>query len=122
MNEENPLTFSISLVTLSVCYNGVLSVSSSTMAPKTIRIVIKEMLENGERYFLAESPDVSGFLAEADTLEEMVETASEVMDDLIDLNNKTADKYRLDWTVLKDYTYQFLYQPAKMKVRHLEYA
>jgi predicted RNase H-like HicB family nuclease len=93
------------------------------MATKTIRIIIKEMIENGERYFLAESPDVSGFLAEADSLEEMVEIAPEVMDELIDLNNTTKDKNHLKQrTILKDFSYQFLYLPAKTKVRHLAYA
>jgi predicted RNase H-like HicB family nuclease len=83
------------------------------MDSKTIRIVIKEMIENGERYFLAESPDVAGFLAEADTLEEMIEVAPEVMDDLIDLNNRTKSETKLKkWDIIKHFDYQFLYQPA----------
>ncbi|MDR3169051.1 MAG: DUF1902 domain-containing protein [Candidatus Peribacteria bacterium] len=90
------------------------------MAAKTIRIVIKEMVEYGETYYLAESPDVPGFLAEADTLPEMFEIAPEVMEDLIDLNNKTMKKYNLDRTFLSDFAYKFIYQPAK--VRHLSYA
>jgi predicted RNase H-like HicB family nuclease len=90
------------------------------MAEKIIRIVIKEMVENGETYYLAESPDVKGFLAEADTLPEMFEVAPEVMDDLIDLNNKTMKEYNLDRTFLSDVAYKFIYQP--IKIRHLSYA
>jgi predicted RNase H-like HicB family nuclease len=64
------------------------------MATKTIRISIKEMLENGEKYFLAESPDVPGFLAEAKTLEEMIEIAPLVMQDLLEIRNERLAKER----------------------------
>jgi predicted RNase H-like HicB family nuclease len=62
------------------------------MATKTIRIVIKEMEQDGERYYFAESPDIPNFLAETDTLEEMLEVAPLVMQDLLEVMNERLAK------------------------------
>jgi predicted RNase H-like HicB family nuclease len=64
------------------------------MDSKIIRIIIQEMNENGERYYLAESPDVPGFLAEADTIPEMLEIAPLVMQDLLEIRNERLSKQR----------------------------
>ncbi|MDR2189647.1 MAG: DUF1902 domain-containing protein [Candidatus Peribacteria bacterium] len=91
------------------------------MATKTIRIVIKEMLENGEKYFLAESPDVQGFLAEADTLEEMIDIAPQVMEDLLEVNQEMSAKDpSLNLVFWNDIKYKIIYKP--IKITHLQYA
>jgi predicted RNase H-like HicB family nuclease len=53
------------------------------MAPKVIRIVIKELEQDGEIYYLGRSPDLFGLTVETDTLEEMIEIAPEVAEDLL---------------------------------------
>jgi predicted RNase H-like HicB family nuclease len=62
------------------------------MAERTITILIKEMVENNEKYYLAESPDVPNFFAEADTLEEIVNIAPEVMEMILKLDRKKESR------------------------------
>jgi predicted RNase H-like HicB family nuclease len=57
------------------------------MVNKVIRISIEEVIEDGEKYYLAKSPDVKGFLAQTDTLEEMFTVAPEVMEMLLKVKN-----------------------------------
>jgi len=54
------------------------------MAQKTIRILIEELEQNGEKYYFGSSPDVSGFLLETDTLEEAIKIAPEIMKNLLE--------------------------------------
>jgi hypothetical protein len=44
------------------------------MVPKLIRITIEEVVEDGEKYYLARSPGMRGFLAQMDTLKEIYTT------------------------------------------------
>jgi predicted RNase H-like HicB family nuclease len=62
------------------------------MALKVIRITIEEVMEDGEKYYLAKSPDVKGFLAQTDTLEEMFTVAPEVMGMLLKVKNERLKK------------------------------
>jgi predicted RNase H-like HicB family nuclease len=50
------------------------------------------MKENNETYYLAESPDVENFFAEADSLEEILQIAPEVMEMILALDRKKAIK------------------------------
>ncbi|MDR3169591.1 MAG: hypothetical protein LBU27_07805 [Candidatus Peribacteria bacterium] len=67
------------------------------MAEKPVRIAIKEMSENGESYYLAESPDVDNFFAEADSLEEILKVAPEVMEMILELDRKKARNFLPLW-------------------------
>jgi len=69
-----------------------LSNDDTAMVPKLIRITIEEVVEEGEKYYLARSPDVKGFLAQTDTLEEMYTTAPEVMEMLLKVKNERMKK------------------------------
>ena len=62
------------------------------MVSKLIRITIEEVVEDGEKYYLARSPDVRGFLAQTDSLEEMYTTAPEVMEMLLKVKNSRLRK------------------------------
>ncbi|MDR0860936.1 MAG: DUF1902 domain-containing protein [Candidatus Peribacteria bacterium] len=92
------------------------------MATKTIRIVIKEMIEDGERYYyLAKSPDLYGLTVDADNLPEIIETVPQVAEDLMEANKELSSKkpnLQLDfWDIVN---YEYIYQP--MKTYHLQYA
>lgn len=54
------------------------------MSPQTIRIIIEEMEQDGEKYYFWSSPDVSGFILETETLAEAIEIAPEVMKNLLE--------------------------------------
>jgi len=89
---------------------------------KNVLILIKEMEENGERYYLATSPDLFGLVVETDNLPEMMDVAPQIANDLIDANNQSAIPHGSDdvferWTNVK---YSVLYKPQK--VYSLEYA
>jgi predicted RNase H-like HicB family nuclease len=71
------------------------------MALKTIRITIEEVIEDGEKYYLARSPDVRGFLAQTDTLEEMFTTAPEVMEMLLKVKNERLKKEQVKKQILR---------------------
>jgi predicted RNase H-like HicB family nuclease len=62
------------------------------MVSNIIRITIEEVMEDGERYYLARSPDVKGFLAQTATLEEMFTIAPEVMEMLLKAKNKRLEQ------------------------------
>ncbi|MDR3168731.1 MAG: hypothetical protein LBU27_03065 [Candidatus Peribacteria bacterium] len=89
------------------------------MAQKTIRIFIKEMLENGEKYYLAESPDVPGFMAEADSLEEMMKIAPEVMEMILELDRKDEMKQEIKKNFFQKVIYDMSYN-TKI-ISHLQY-
>jgi len=91
-----------------------------TMVEKKIKIIIKEMNENGERYYLAESPDVPGFLAEADTLEEMRKIAPEVMEMVLEMDEKERLQRKMKGDLLQKVVYD-LYYNAQVP-SHLQYA
>jgi predicted RNase H-like HicB family nuclease len=88
------------------------------MATKTIRIVIKQLEQDGEIYYLGRSPDLFGLTVETDTLDEMLEIAPEVATDLIDVKNERAKKENRE--TLREVAYQLIYEP--LKVHHLQYA
>ncbi|MDR0282207.1 MAG: DUF1902 domain-containing protein [Candidatus Peribacteria bacterium] len=90
------------------------------MVPKVIKIEIKEMFENGERYYLAKSPDVPGFLAEADTLEEMMKVAPEVMEMILELDKKDEQRKQMNRDLFQKVIYD-LYYNTKIP-SHLQYA
>jgi predicted RNase H-like HicB family nuclease len=91
------------------------------MAAKTIRIVIKEMEQDGETYYLGRSPDLYGFTIQASTIEEAINLVPEVAEDLMEVNRELSSKnpsLQLDfWDKVK---YQIIYKP--MKVYDLQYA
>jgi predicted RNase H-like HicB family nuclease len=89
------------------------------MAEKIIRIEIKEMIENGERYYLAESPDVPGFLAEADTLEEMRKIAPEVMEMILALDKKDELQKKMKKSLFQKVIYDIYYNTQVTS--HLQY-
>jgi predicted RNase H-like HicB family nuclease len=71
------------------------------METKTIRIVIQEMEQDGEIYYFADSPDIPGFLAETETLKEMLEIAPLVMQDLLEVRNERLAKQKKFENVFK---------------------
>lgn len=86
------------------------------MAEKVIRIVIKEMLEDGEKYYLAKSPDVPGFLAETDTLEEMMKVAPEVMEMVLEMEKEDEEKQQVKNNFFQKVVYDINYN-TKIKKR-----
>ena len=89
------------------------------MAPKVIRIIIQEMNENGEKYYLGKSPDVSGFLIEADTLEEAVRIAPEVMEMMLEMEKEDEQKQQTHNNLFQKVIYDINYN-TKI-VSHLQY-
>jgi predicted RNase H-like HicB family nuclease len=79
------------------------------MAPKVINIIIKEVKENNDTYYLAESPDVENFFAEADSLEEILKIAPEVMEMILELDRKKA---------VKENTQQHLFQKVIFDMKY----
>ena len=89
---------------------------------KDVLILIKEMEENGEKYYLATSPDLFGLVVETDNLQEMMNIVPQIANDLIEANNQSATPQGSDdvferWTNVK---YTVLYKPQQ--VYSLEYA
>jgi hypothetical protein len=84
------------------------------METKIIRIVIQERIEEGERYFLAKSPDLYGLNVDASSLPEIIEIVPQVAEDLMGANKELSLKnpeLQLDfWDNVK---YEFLYKPIK---------
>ena len=80
------------------------------------------MEQDGEKYYLATSPDLYGLVVEADTLPEILELTPQVANELIEINNQTTtphsygDKFEL-WT---DVSYKMVYKP--LQVYSLQYA
>jgi hypothetical protein len=91
------------------------------MTTKTVNIIIRQMEENGEIYYLAESPDLFGLVVEADTLPEIIELVPEVANDLIDSNNQTSTPHGKANTfeLRNNVSYQMTFKP--LKVYSLQY-
>jgi predicted RNase H-like HicB family nuclease len=90
------------------------------MTPKVIRIVIEEIVEDGEKYYLAKSPDVQGFLAETETLDEMLKVAPEVMEMILELDKEIEEENHPQKNLWQKVIYDINYN-TKL-VSHLQYA
>ena len=59
---------------------------------KIIRIVVEEIVEWKDKYYLATSPDIKWFIAEAESLEEMRRLAPQQMEILLEERLKRITK------------------------------
>ena len=58
---------------------------------RLINLNIERFQEKGQSYFVATSPNVQGLVAEADTLEDVITIASDLIPILLELNEKDSD-------------------------------
>ncbi|MDR0607956.1 MAG: hypothetical protein LBG52_06545 [Candidatus Peribacteria bacterium] len=73
------------------------------MEPEVIRITIEEVVEDGEKYYLARSPDVRGFLAETATLAEMFMVAPQVMSEFLEASKRILVREKAKENFLEKY-------------------
>ena len=83
---------------------------STAMSPKVIRITIEEIVQDGEKYYLARSPDVRWFLTQTDTIEEMMELAPQVMSDFLEASKKIMEKEQEKKLVQKSFSQTTLWK------------
>lgn len=62
------------------------------MEAKTVRIIIEELEQDGEVYYLGKSPDLPGLVVESDSLSEMMRIAPLVAEDLIEAKKERLTK------------------------------
>jgi hypothetical protein len=81
------------------------------MESKIINIIIKEVEQDGERYFLARSLELPWLIVETNTINEMLDTVRDVADDLIESNNQYKDELWLDREPIQRAEYQLILHP-----------
>jgi predicted RNase H-like HicB family nuclease len=93
------------------------------MAPQIITITIEEVVEDGEKYYLARSPEVRGFLAETSTLEEMFTVAPQVMSEFLEASRRILAKEKAKQNFLEKYMLGKVVYTLNYQVQpHLQFA
>ncbi len=88
------------------------------MGIKIIRIEVQEIIEWEDKYYLATSPDIRWFVAEAESLEEMQTLAPKQMEILLGERKKRIAKEKAKHQFLNKLIFNISYNVES----HLQYA
>ncbi len=79
------------------------------MKSMIIRIVIEEITEGKDTYFLATSPDIEGFMAEADSYEEIKEITPSLILDMLKSRLEREEEKKAKLNVNLNYSFSSLH-------------
>jgi hypothetical protein len=74
----------------------------------SISLKIEKFNENGKDYFIATSLDVSGLVAEADTIEEVLEIAADLVPLLLGLEDEKTEAKPVSVVIPKEFEYPLI--------------
>ena len=73
-----------------------------------INLKIEKFTEHGKDYFIATSCDVSGLVAEADTIEEVLEIAADLVPLLLELDDKKTESTPISVLIPKEFEHPLI--------------
>lgn len=74
----------------------------------SINLKIERLNENGKDYFVATSLEVPGLVAEADTIEEVLEIAADLVPMFIELDDGEKESRLTSVTIPKEFEYPLM--------------
>lgn len=73
-----------------------------------IRVIVEEIIEGKDTYFLATSPDIEGFMAEADSYEEIKEITPGLIMDMLKAKLKREEEKKVKMEINLNYSFSSL--------------